>query len=164
MRGLVFDCSTTGYVPFGASYTGMSLINLLHSYFLALPSIYFEVDPLHRVCALPGAIAGSTIVPAESYIGAVYVNVFNFSHTALDIGVVVIFWLGLIAANALAMEWIQWLQGGFILRIFKAGRAPKVNDDATEAETVRKANEAANNMKFTDTVIYFYFLKLYLLY
>lgn len=56
-------------------------------------------------------------------------------------------WLFYIVVNALAVEKLQWLHGGFIKRVFKAGRAPVMNDDETEAENIRKAREASDNMQ-----------------
>lgn len=145
MRGLVFDCTETGYVPYGPSYNG----KLLSVQCLSVS--HLQADSAHRVCTVAGAEPGATLVTGEQYVTTVYDDI-SFSHTSLDIGVIVLFWLGFIVANCLALEKIQWLNGGFILRIFKAGRAPKMNDDETEAEAARKATEAADNMKFTDMV------------
>jgi hypothetical protein len=63
------------------------------------------------------------------------------------------------------MEKLQWLHGGFIQRIFKAGKAPKMNDDATEAESARKAAAASENMKAMDMVCqsHFFFFFFFLL-
>jgi hypothetical protein len=45
------------------------------------------------------------------------------------------------------VEVIEWTHGGFMRRLFKRGKAPKQNDDATEMEIARKAAEASDNMK-----------------
>jgi ATP-binding cassette subfamily G (WHITE) protein 2 (SNQ2) len=145
MKGLEFDCSTDGHIPYGPLYTGNLLV-----YVVPILVSYISLDAAFKVCNLPGAQPGLTAVRGEDYLSAEFD--FNSDHTAIDAIVVLALWLFYIIVNALAVEKLEWLHGGFIKRVFKRGRAPITNDDATEVENVRKAMEATSNMQPMEVV------------
>lgn len=126
MKGLVFDCANSGYVPAGPPGTGYD-------------------DPLYRVCALTGATPGQTTVRGEDFLMAGYQ--FDTADLAIDVIAVLLFWIGFTIINALAVEKIEWTHGGFMRRLFKRGKAPKQNDDAADMEIARKAAVATENMQ-----------------
>jgi len=104
MNGLTFDCTESGHVPAGPEYT----------------------DPLYRVCALPGSVAGET-----STDGSVYVRTaleFNTDQMSIDIAAVCFLWIFFVALNCFAVEYLQWTSGGFTRKVYKGGIAPKENE------------------------------------
>jgi ABC-type multidrug transport system ATPase subunit len=123
MKGLVFQCAADSHVPIGPNYT----------------------DPAYRVCNLPGARPGDTSVRAEVYLKEVYQ--FDVDQLPIDIIAVLLFWIFFTIINAIAVEKLEWTHGGFMRRLFKAGKAPKQNDDDAEMEVARKAAEATENMQ-----------------
>jgi len=117
MRGLVFDCSTSGYYPFGPEYT----------------------DPLYRVCALPGSVPGETTTLGTTYVETALE--FNTGQMSIDIAAVAFLWIFFVLLNMFALEYLTWGAGGFTRKVYKGGNAPKENEitiddqqDTTQSE------------------------------
>lgn len=139
MRGLQFHCDSDGHIPAGPGYNS-TLILLTRNLVFTFPA-----DSDYRVCALPGAAPGATVVHGDIYLEQVYQ--FKVDELAIDIIAVMLFWILFTIVNAIAVEKIEWTHGGFMRRLFKRGKAPKQNDDAAEMEIARKAAEATENMQ-----------------
>ncbi|PRP87448.1 hypothetical protein PROFUN_00659 [Planoprotostelium fungivorum] len=104
MNGLTFDCSTSGHVPNGPEYT----------------------NPAYRVCALAGAIPGQVTTTGETYVNTALG--FNTGQMSINIAAVCFLWILFVAVNCLAVEYLNWSSGGFTKKVFKGGKAPKVNE------------------------------------
>eukprot|EP01113_Clastostelium_recurvatum_P049929 TRINITY_DN9334_c0_g1_i1.p1 TRINITY_DN9334_c0_g1~~TRINITY_DN9334_c0_g1_i1.p1 ORF type:complete len:1457 (-),score=443.50 TRINITY_DN9334_c0_g1_i1:94-4464(-) len=126
MRGLVFDCSVDGHIPAGPSYT----------------------DPAFRVCILPGAVAGATRVTGEDYLSDNFD--FKTSDLALNILIVLFFFIGYTAINMIGVEFLDWARGGHTQKVFKKGEAPPESTPEYELEQARIVKEATKNMKKID--------------
>lgn len=79
----------------------------------SLSFINFISDSSYRVCALPGATPGATFLSGEEYIDRVY-NI-KVSEKALNIIVVILFWLLFTVINYFLVEKIDRVSGTFIL-------------------------------------------------
>ncbi|KAK9760197.1 ATP-binding cassette transporter snq2 [Basidiobolus ranarum] len=122
MRGLKFPCvPPLGLAPSGPGYD----------------------DTAHQVCVLAGAKPGELFVTGEAYLEAAYG--YLTSQMSVDIIAVLLFWLFFVACNMLAMEKINWVTGGFVKKVYKAGKAP-IHSDEEELKRVQEAQEAYDNM------------------
>ncbi len=120
---------------------------------------FFCPDPAYRVCALPGARPGETTVKGEVYLKTTYD--FDVDEMSLDIVVVLLFWLFFTVINFYLVETANWAagmsfllliifcankkKGGFMMKVFKKGKAPKRNLEL-ELENARLAAKAADEM------------------
>lgn len=130
MKGLVFKCDQDSHIPIGPTYN----------------------NSLYRVCSLPGAEPGATEVRAEVYLKQTYD--FDTDQLAISIIAILLFWILFTVVNAIAVEKLEWTHGGFMKRLYKRGKAPKQNDDATEMELAKKAELATQNMQPIELVCY----------
>ncbi|KAK9760734.1 hypothetical protein K7432_014928 [Basidiobolus ranarum] len=122
MRGLKFPCvPPLGLAPSGPGYD----------------------DAAHQVCVLAGAKPGELFVTGEAYLEAAYGYI--SSQMSVDIIAVLLFWLFFVACNMLAMEKINWVTGGFVKKVYKAGKAP-IHSDEEELKRVQEAQQAYDNM------------------
>ncbi|KAK9762438.1 hypothetical protein K7432_011818, partial [Basidiobolus ranarum] len=121
MRGLKFPCVGPGLAPSGPGYT----------------------DAAHQVCVLAGAKPGELFVTGDAYLESAYG--YLTSQMSLDIIAVLLFWLFFVACNMLAMEKINWVTGGFVKKVYKAGKAPGHSDEE-ELQRVQEAQAAYDNM------------------
>ncbi|KAF9907297.1 hypothetical protein EC991_011119 [Linnemannia zychae] len=97
LKGLQFDCSGSGMIPFGPTYT----------------------DPLYQVCSLAGGLPGETSVLGDHYLYASYR--YKTSEMGLDILAVILFWLFFVGVTCYAMERIEFGKGGFSTNVYKKG-------------------------------------------
>jgi len=123
MTGLIFDCSQTGAVPSGPTYT----------------------DAAYRVCALPGSQPGATTVLGDTYLSEQYG--FDTADMTIDFIIVLAFWIGFILINCVILELIDYSGGGYTRKVFKRGKAPKNNASAEEEEA-----QAARVTEMTDNL------------
>lgn len=91
MGGLDFDCSDSGHYPYGASYS----------------------DPLYRVCAVPGSVAGETVTTGFQYVETALD--FNTSQLSINVMAVFLFWIMYVAINCLAVEYLTWGAGDDVI-------------------------------------------------
>ncbi|EGC31159.1 hypothetical protein DICPUDRAFT_40327 [Dictyostelium purpureum] len=101
----------------------------------------------HRICPTPGAIEGELTVRGEDYI----YNAFQFkaSEKAIDVIAIYLLWLFYIALNVFAIEFFDWTSGGYTHKVYKKGKAPKLNDVEEEKLQNKIVQEATSNMKDT---------------
>eukprot|EP01132_Coremiostelium_polycephalum_P010385 gene10385-12755_t len=122
-----FDCSAAS-VPAGPYYMN-------------------ETFTPYRICPVAGSVQGDLSIHGETYLK--YALDFKTSDRALNIIVVYLFWLLFTAANMFAMEWFDWTSGGYTHKVYKKGKAPKMNDIEAEKQQNKIVQEATSNMKDT---------------
>eukprot|EP01114_Cavostelium_apophysatum_P016393 TRINITY_DN464_c0_g2_i1.p1 TRINITY_DN464_c0_g2~~TRINITY_DN464_c0_g2_i1.p1 ORF type:complete len:1450 (+),score=441.85 TRINITY_DN464_c0_g2_i1:26-4351(+) len=122
MRGLVFDCSKVGTVPAGPTYTDMD----------------------HKACVLAGSTPGSPTVTGDQYLKAAYD--LNSDNLGLYIMALILFWLLFLVIDFIGLEYVQWVKGGFIKRVYRHGNAPKIESEADEKENQRLVAQATENL------------------
>ncbi|EGG16975.1 hypothetical protein DFA_07956 [Cavenderia fasciculata] len=120
-----FDCSTSA-IPYGPSYAAYGA---------------------NRICAAPGAIQGNLTLPGETYLSEDLD--FKTSDRALNVCVVYLWWLFFTALNMVALEFLDWTSGGYTQKVYKKGKAPKINDSEEEKLQNKIVLEATENMKNT---------------
>eukprot|EP01132_Coremiostelium_polycephalum_P010253 gene10253-12576_t len=121
---LSFDCNNTA-IPFGPGYD----------------------DPAYRVCPIEGATPGSISITGERYLDT---NLsFNMSEKAISVVAVYIIWIIFTIINMVAVEYIDWTSGGYTHKVYKKGKAPKMNDLEQEKQLNKLVQEATSNMKDT---------------
>ncbi|KAG0309809.1 hypothetical protein BGZ98_007543 [Dissophora globulifera] len=129
MFGLTFDCSGTGLVPNGPTYT----------------------DPTYQTCTLVGAKPGLTTVDGSDYLFAAFR--YKTSEIGLDIVAVILFWLLFVFINCMALEKIEFGKGGFSTKVYKKGVHivhPNLKDEENlienSASTVNTVNSVDASM------------------
>eukprot|EP01132_Coremiostelium_polycephalum_P003857 gene3857-4808_t len=126
-KGQVYDCSESA-IPAGPNYMN-------------------ETFTPYRVCPVEGAIAGESFITGERYLDT-NLN-FKTSDRSLNVVVCYLFWLLFIVINMAAMEYFDWTSGGYTHKVYKKGKAPKMNDVEQEKQLNRIVQEATSNMKDT---------------
>ncbi|EFA76868.1 hypothetical protein PPL_09620 [Heterostelium album PN500] len=111
----------------------------------AIPSGLSYTDSAHRICPVPGAVEGHLSVNGESYI----LDSFDFKveQRALYVVVVYLLWLFYILLNVFAVEFFDWTAGGYTQKVYKKGKAPKLNDVEEERNQNKIVEQATTNMK-----------------
>ncbi|KAN0038042.1 hypothetical protein ACTA71_000214 [Dictyostelium dimigraforme] len=118
----------------------------------AIPNVYTNstqmyLDSTHRICPVPGSIEGSLFVKGEDYLSnALQIN---SDHRSLNVVVIFLFWLFYIALNIFAVEYFDWTSGGYTHKVYKQGKAPKLNDIEEEKNQNKIVKQATDNMKET---------------
>ncbi|EGG25222.1 hypothetical protein DFA_03470 [Cavenderia fasciculata] len=123
-RDTTFDC-TSSAIPAGPGYT----------------------DPAYRVCPIPGGSPGQMSITGEAYLD--YALGFKIDDRALNVCVVYLWWLLFTAMNMWAMEKFDWTSGGYTHKVYKPGKAPKINDAEDELKQIRMVQEATAKIKDT---------------
>ncbi|KAK5575307.1 hypothetical protein RB653_010565 [Dictyostelium firmibasis] len=101
----------------------------------------------HRICPIPGSVEGSLFVKGEDYLSnALQIN---NGHRSLDVVTIYLFWLFYIALNIFAVEYFDWTSGGYTHKVYKRGKAPKLNDVEEEKNQNQIVKKATDNMKDT---------------
>eukprot|EP01117_Protostelium_nocturnum_P006316 TRINITY_DN227_c0_g1_i1.p1 TRINITY_DN227_c0_g1~~TRINITY_DN227_c0_g1_i1.p1 ORF type:complete len:1474 (-),score=463.74 TRINITY_DN227_c0_g1_i1:47-4363(-) len=127
MRNLTFQCTgPEGVIPYG-------------------PGIYD--NPANQVCALPGSQPGSLVVAGSNYLKVAYE--FDVDRQALYAIVVFLFWVLFTIMNMIAMEFLEFTNGGYAHKVYKRGKAPKKNTNEGEKEAQRKLQAATESMNTT---------------
>ncbi|EGG18744.1 ABC transporter G family protein [Cavenderia fasciculata] len=119
-----FDCKDAA-IPYGANYT----------------------DPNYRICPSAGATQGVLSIDGDTYLD--HALSFKTTDRALNTVVVYLWWLLFTAMNMLAMEYFDWTSGGYTRKVYKSGKAPKLNDADDEKLQNKIVQEATSNMKDT---------------
>ncbi|KAN0023395.1 hypothetical protein ACTFIU_011565 [Dictyostelium citrinum] len=110
-------------------------------------STQMYLDSTHRICPVPGSVEGSLFVKGEDYLSnALQIN---NDHRSLNVVVIFLFWLFYIALNIFAVEYFDWTSGGYTHKVYKQGKAPKLNDVEEEKNLNKIVKEATDNMKET---------------
>ncbi|GAM19699.1 hypothetical protein SAMD00019534_028740 [Acytostelium subglobosum LB1] len=107
-------------------------------------------DTAYRACPIPGAAKGQMNIPGEAYLDSA-LN-FKTSDMSLNIIVVYLWWLLFTALNMYAMEKFDWTAGGYTHKVYKKGKAPKMNDVNDERAQIQLVQKATANMKDTLTL------------
>ncbi|KYQ91763.1 ABC transporter G family protein [Tieghemostelium lacteum] len=121
-KGLVFDCEKSA-IPFGLNYN----------------------DVAHRVCPVEGSVAGQLSVSGDNYIKAAFD--FDVNDRAFNVGIVFALWGFYILLNLFAIEYFDWTSGGYTHKVYKKGKAPKLNDVEEEKNINLVVKEATSKMK-----------------
>ncbi|EGG25223.1 hypothetical protein DFA_03471 [Cavenderia fasciculata] len=124
--GMTFDC-TDSAIPAGPAYEG--------------------IHDANRICASAGAIEGQLFITGETYLD--HALSFKTSDRALNICVVYLWWILYTVMNMYAMEKFDWTSGGYTHKVYKEGKAPKINDAAEEKLQNQIVQQATSNMKDT---------------
>ncbi|GAM17381.1 hypothetical protein SAMD00019534_005560 [Acytostelium subglobosum LB1] len=125
-KNKVLDCQLTA-IPYGPAYT----------------------NDAYRICPTAGAQQGVLNVTGETYLEASLE--FNMSQRTINVIAVYLLWLLFVALNMVALEFLDWTAGGYTQKVFKKGKAPKMNDVEDEKIQAKIVSEATNKMK--DTLI-----------
>ncbi|EFA79741.1 ABC transporter G family protein [Heterostelium album PN500] len=110
---------------------------------------YEQNYPNNRICGISGSVQGEYEVTGETYLKSALH--FKTSDMALNTVVVYLWWLLFTALNMIAMEKFDWTAGGYTHKVYKKGKAPKMNDVQAEKEMNQLVQQATENMK--DTLI-----------
>eukprot|EP01132_Coremiostelium_polycephalum_P003856 gene3856-4807_t len=111
------------------------------------PSYMNETYTAHRVCPVEGAISGVDYITGERYLDT---NLsFKTSDRALNVIVGYLFWILFTLINMAAVEYFDWTSGGYTHKVYKKGKAPKMNDLEQEKQLNKLVQEATSNMKDT---------------
>ncbi|EGC32812.1 hypothetical protein DICPUDRAFT_155206 [Dictyostelium purpureum] len=100
-----------------------------------------------RACPVAGARKGHLDVTGEDYLDKALQ--FKTDDRTLNIFVVYLFWVLFIALNMFAMEFFDWTSGGYTHKVYKKGKAPKMNDSEEERKQNEIVAKATDNMKNT---------------
>ncbi|EGG24321.1 ABC transporter G family protein [Cavenderia fasciculata] len=114
---------------------------LFECYQTAIPYGAYN-DPRYRTCAIPGATPGILQVSGEAYLQAGYS--FRADDISYNTVIVYIWWISLTILNMFAIEFFDWTKGGYTKKVYKQGKAPKINDleeEKSQAKIVKEANE-----------------------
>ncbi|EGC34351.1 hypothetical protein DICPUDRAFT_153464 [Dictyostelium purpureum] len=107
-------------------------------------TVYNDVN--YRVCPTSAATPGQTTFTGESYLK----NVINIQNSlALNVCVVYVFVFLYIIVNCFIMEHFDMANGGFTSKVYKRGKAPKINDVEEEKRQNELVANATSNMKET---------------
>ncbi|EGG16693.1 hypothetical protein DFA_07671 [Cavenderia fasciculata] len=123
-RDLTFDC-TESAIPAGQSYNNSN----------------------YRICPIPGAVQGQMFITGEEYLD--YSLGFKIDDRAYNMVIIYLFWLLFVVLNMVAIEVLEWTSGGYTHKVYKAGKAPKINDSEEELKQIRMVQEATGKMKDT---------------
>ncbi|KYQ99842.1 ABC transporter G family protein [Tieghemostelium lacteum] len=104
----------------------------------------------YRVCPMVGGEPGHLYLTGEAYLDRALA--FKTSDRALNTIVVYLFWLLFIAMNCFAMEVFDWTSGGYSQKVYKPGKAPKVNDVEEEKLQTKIVLEATDVSKMKNTL------------
>ncbi|EGC32790.1 hypothetical protein DICPUDRAFT_155216 [Dictyostelium purpureum] len=125
-KGMNFDCSQMS-IPY-------STVNGSTTY----------SDAAYRACPTAAALPGEMSFSGESYIDY---SLSVKASLSLNVIVVYLFWLLSVFLNCVAMEYIDWTGGNFTCKVYKKGKAPKLNDAEEEKKQILMVENATNNMK-----------------
>ncbi|EGC38277.1 hypothetical protein DICPUDRAFT_149091 [Dictyostelium purpureum] len=134
MTGTDFNCDASA-IPFDPLYAAGLKPN--NSY----------ADEQYRICPMGGAVQGDTKFKGEFYLE----HGLSFPHNQLALNVIVVylFWLLFVVCNMIAMEVLDHTSGGYTHKVYKKGKAPKLNDVEEEKQLNAIVANATNNMKDT---------------
>lgn len=122
MRDLVFDCTNVGSIPAGPGYN----------------------DTAYKSCVLPGSNPGDMYVQGKDYIKASYG--INSDQMAISAVATVLLWILYITINSLGKEFLNHSKGGFIRKVYKGGKAPKINTKEEEEKQISIISEAQKHL------------------
>ncbi|EFA80736.1 ABC transporter G family protein [Heterostelium album PN500] len=121
-KGIHFTCGESA-IPYGPNYN----------------------DSSHRICPVIGAVEGDMAIAGETYLSNTFA--FDVDQRALNVVAVYLFWLAYIAVNIFAIEFFDWTAGGYTHKVYKPGKAPKLNDVEEERQQNKIVAEATSHMK-----------------
>ncbi|KAF2071314.1 hypothetical protein CYY_007364 [Polysphondylium violaceum] len=121
-----FDCRDAAF-PAGPAYSGI-----------------FDAN---RICPIAGAQQGDLLIHGEDYLKAALS--FKTTDRALNTVVVYLWWILFTVMNMFAMEIFDWTAGGYTHKVYKKGKAPKMNDIEEEKRNNQIVQQATSNMKDT---------------
>ncbi|EGC39183.1 hypothetical protein DICPUDRAFT_148081 [Dictyostelium purpureum] len=104
-------------------------------------------DPAYRACPTIAADPGQNSFYGSSYLSKVMDLKSN--DLALNVCVVYLFWVLFIVINCIVMEFFDWTSGGYTSKVYKRGKAPKMNDVDEEKRQNEMVANATSNMKET---------------
>ncbi|KYQ91227.1 ABC transporter G family protein [Tieghemostelium lacteum] len=117
-----FSCQQSA-IPYGPGYT----------------------DDMHRVCPIPGSVEGVLFVSGPAYIETEFQM--DVSDRTMNVFLVYVLWLFYIGLNIIAVEYLDWTGGGYTHKVYKKGKAPKINDVEEEKNINKTVQEATSKMK-----------------
>ncbi|EFA79509.1 ABC transporter G family protein [Heterostelium album PN500] len=124
-KDMTFDCSEAA-IPYGPAYQNMN-------------------D--YRICPTSYSTQGDLKIYGTDYL---YEELrFKISQRALNVIVIYLWWLVFIAMNMIALEVFDWTSGGYTQKVYKPGKAPKMNDAEDEKIQNKIVAEATGKMKET---------------
>ncbi|KAM9960229.1 hypothetical protein ACTFIW_009357 [Dictyostelium discoideum] len=111
------------------------------------PNKIIVYDNNYRICASPGASMGNLTVSGSKYIE----ESFHFRSDDLTQNVFILYlwWILYIVLNMFAMEYFDWTGGGYSHKVYKKGKAPKMNDVEEEKKQNQIVANATSKMKDT---------------
>nr|AAL91498.1 ABC transporter AbcG13 [Dictyostelium discoideum] len=111
------------------------------------PNKIIVYDNSYRICASPGASMGNLTVSGSKYIE----ESFHFRSDDLTQNVFILYlwWILYIVLNMFAMEYFDWTGGGYSHKVYKKGKAPKMNDVEEEKKQNQIVANATSKMKDT---------------
>ncbi|KAN0043238.1 hypothetical protein ACTA71_010878 [Dictyostelium dimigraforme] len=126
-EGLEFNCNESA-IPYGPAYSGE------------------EFDP-YRICPLGGITQGSLKFDGDFYMD----KTLSFPTGDMSQNVIIVYcwWIFFVVCNMLAMEYIDHTSGGYTHKVYKKGKAPKLNDVEEERQQNEIVAKATSNMKDT---------------
>ncbi|KAN0008641.1 hypothetical protein ACTFIU_009368 [Dictyostelium citrinum] len=104
-------------------------------------------DNRYRVCSAPGAVEGILNVTGKDYMKD-YLH-FRSDDRTQNIFITYLWWVLFIAMNMFAMEYFDWTGGGYSHKVYKKGKAPKMNDAEEEKKQNQIVANATSKMKDT---------------
>ncbi|KYR00643.1 ABC transporter G family protein [Tieghemostelium lacteum] len=125
--GMDFECELSA-IPYGPSYN--------------------QSD--YRVCPMVGGVQGELYLTGEAYLDKTLS--FKTSDRALNTIVVYLFWILFTIMNCVAMEIFDWTGGGYTHKVYKPGKAPKMNDVEEEKLQTKIVLEATDVSKMKNTL------------
>eukprot|EP01133_Synstelium_polycarpum_P015912 gene15912-18915_t len=124
-KGQMFECNESA-IPYGPAYVNQTA---------------------HRICPIPGAVQGNLELDGKTYLDAALS--FKIDDRWYNIIIVYLWWLLSIVLNMIAMEKFDWTSGGYTHKVYKRGKAPKINDSNEEKNNIAMVAAATSNMKET---------------
>lgn len=105
---------------------------------------YENITLANQVCAFLGSIPGQSKVLGDRYIKGAFT--YSWGHAWRNFGLVIVFWIGFTAIDALACEFLNPVSGGGDVLLFKRGHLPESldSDDEKAATAEELANTFAN--------------------
>nr|AAL91496.1 ABC transporter AbcG10 [Dictyostelium discoideum] len=106
----------------------------------------------YRACPSAGAIEGQ-MVNGEFYVaGSNYIDAaldFKSDDRTLNVIITFLWWIFFVIINMIALELFDWTSGGMPHKVYKRGKAPKINDDEEERQQNAMVENATSKMKDT---------------
>eukprot|EP01133_Synstelium_polycarpum_P019406 gene19406-23237_t len=124
-KGQDFQCNMSA-IPYGAAYVNTTA---------------------NRICPIAGAVQGELTLHGSTYLDAALS--FKIDDRWYNILIVYGWWVLFIGLNMFALEKFDWTAGGYTHKVYKRGKAPKINDADEEKNAIALVAAATSNMKDT---------------